>query len=153
MDGSPLRRWYFIVAEGVIDMMKAAAWYAGEWHKFHKSAYAPSVDRATEHPVFGSLAMLYVSETLALPIVAASVSPYVKLHQVSQQMDWALEASRPGMRAPLHNWSPKLYKFGKRGLAARIALRIGSRAIPYVGWSLLVYDLYSVGKWFMETDF
>lgn len=53
------------------------------------------------------------------------------------------------------DWYNKLhrqagYKVGRRRIA-RVAIgKIGSRFIPYVGWALLVVDLWALGKWIGE---
>ncbi len=48
----------------------------------------------------------------------------------------------PGFKAVPYGWSTSKVA-GRRLLAARI----GARFIPYVGWALLAYDVYEVGKW------
>ncbi len=47
----------------------------------------------------------------------------------------------PGFKAVPYGYATK---YGAKRL---IAARIGARFIPYVGWGLLAYDAYLVGKW------
>lgn len=41
-------------------------------------------------------------------------------------------------------------RFAKRSSAKLFAAKAGSRFIPYLGWALLAYDLWHVGKWIGE---
>lgn len=92
-------------------------------------------------------------------LVAIGMQPYHYLYQAHGAASWAVKDiaySRAAAAAGYNpkyktmtfwNYAPKTLKFGKRGGVRLIALKVGSRFIPYVGWALLAYDLYGVGKW------
>ncbi len=97
------------------------------------------------------------------PILAAvSLTPYYSMYQVHAGMSWAVKdiAYTKAVRAAggstkfntmtLFNYSPKMLKFGSRGGLRLLALKVGARFIPYAGWAILAYDLWSVGKWIGE---
>ena len=46
-----------------------------------------------------------------------------------------------------YNLYPRVGAFAQKGGWRFAATKVGSRFIPYVGWALLAYDLYKVGKW------
>ena len=58
---------------------------------------------------------------------------------------WAIKEFRfgPGIKGvQAIGWSTS-----RRSMMKLAAMKVASRFIPYVGWGLLAYDLYSVGKW------
>lgn len=93
-------------------------------------------------------------------LVAIGMQPYHGIYNLHAGMSWAVkdiawskEVARTGALGgkyntyTLYNYAPKMLKFGKRGGLRLVALKVGARFIPYVGWALLAYDAYSVGKW------
>ncbi len=93
-----------------------------------------------------------IRKTLAMSIYGIGMAaplavPSIATHQTMKGLSKAVapksyygtimhEAHRPFV-------APQVYRHSiKRG-----AMRFASRAIPYVGWALLAYDIYSLGKW------
>jgi len=98
-----------------------------------------------------------------LPILAAvSMTPYYSMYQAQAGMSWAVKdiAYTSAVRArggntlfqtyTVYNYAPKMLKYGSRGGMRLLALKVGARFIPYAGWALFAYDLWSLGKWIGE---
>jgi len=111
------------------------------------------------------LAMKGVLAVSTAPIwIGVGVSPYYTLSQQQARLSWAVDDVRHTrkMRAKYGrlgakfrtfthwNYFPKHRSFAMRGGLRWGATKVGSRFIPYVGWALLAYDLWSVGKWIGE---
>ncbi len=93
--------------------------------------------------------------------IGVGVSPYFTLHQQAARMGWAVDDVRHTRRITAKygrlagkfrtmthwNWFPKHRSFAMRGGLRWTATKVGARFIPYLGWALLAYDLWSVGKW------
>ncbi len=93
--------------------------------------------------------------------IGVGVSPYWTMHQQAARMSWAVDDIRHTRKMKAKygslgakfrtltywNYFPKHRTFAMRGGWRWAATKVGSRFIPYVGWALLAYDLYSVGKW------
>jgi len=89
----------------------------------------------------------------AVQTSAISALPYYGIIQLSGRMDdyvfyHTIDRAVPiafRFGAGIKGFQPVFRSAARRGLL--LGARVGSRAIPYVGWALLAYDLYSVGKW------
>jgi len=87
--------------------------------------------------------------TAALQTAVIGGTPYVGMIKAMEYSDYYISIRRQprgftvsskGIRAL--GWSTS-----RRSMLKLAAAKIGSRFIPYVGWGLLAYDLWSVGKW------
>jgi hypothetical protein len=85
-----------------------------------------------------------------------TAAPYHGLYKMGSSM--ALDAERITEAISRDRWigrSPMWRHFNltwgtkpaRSQLAKRLALKIGSRAVPGLGWALLAVDAWSVGKW------
>ena len=93
-----------------------------------------------------------------------AITPYWKIHQQAGRFAWAVDDVRhtKKMRAKYGrlgakfrtftywNHFPKHRAYALRGGARWAAMKVGSRAIPYLGWALFALDAWSVGKWIGE---
>ncbi len=135
------------LAAGIIDLEIQAAKWAGF-----------SVRKEDELEV-----AIYVG-LVNLPILTAvSMTPYYSIYQYQAGMSWAVkdiawsrQVAKTGAIGgrfntyTLFNYAPKTLAFGSKGGFRLLALKVGARFIPYAGWALLAYDLWSVGKWIGE---
>ena len=111
------------------------------------------------------LALKFVAGAATAPIWGGlAMMPYWKIHQQSARLAWAVEDVRHTRKMTARygrvgakfrtltywNWFPKHRAFAMRGGIRWGATKVGSRFIPYVGWALLAYDLWNVGKWIGE---
>jgi len=70
------------------------------------------------------------------------VEDYVWMRTAPQHRIKGFRIKSPGFKAVPYGWSVS------RKAAFRLgAAKVAARFIPYVGWGLLAYDLYTVGKW------
>jgi len=137
-------------------MIRAAIWLLE--HQWNAVNYIAAEDA---HPA-DVMALKLVTTAATAPIWAGvAVMPYWKMHQQSARMAWAVKdvahtariRARFGSTAAKFrtmtywNWFPKHRAFAGRSAARFAITKVGARFIPYVGWGLLAYDLYSVGKW------
>ena len=78
--------------------------------------------------------------------------PYVRIFQIGSNLDTFVR------EAALRHREPIGFRLTPKGFMPKFAPRAGkmlvtkglSRFIPVVGWSLLAYDLWNVGKWIGE---
>ena len=142
-------------------MITAAVWYVDQWikHPFGggatKHMMAPGPDREYE---MMPLALLYALMTGGIPALHIAGTPYHKL------ADWTYDAYDYLDRTEdLHRRPTRLQVNWKNPLRSRIThntvwlrrglAKVATRALPGIGWALFAYDIYSVSKWYLETDF
>jgi len=101
-------------------------------------------------------AYLPIMVAAAFQSAAISVTPYYWIIQAAgsaEQYAWLRTASQhkikgfragPGVPKGIH---PYGWSTSKRAGRRLLVAKIGARFIPYVGWGLLAYDAYLVGKW------
>ncbi len=84
-----------------------------------------------------------------------AAQPYLRISHFANEMDLFVRTSNVRNRVPIG------FTRGNAGWVARFAPRAGkmlvtrglTRAIPYIGWGLLAYDLWNLGKWIgSKTD-
>ncbi len=111
------------------------------------------------------LYLMGVAAVSTSPIwIGVAVSPYYTMNQQAARLQWAVDDVRhtrkmkakygrlgAKFRTLTHwNYFPKHRTFAMRGGLRWTATKVGSRFIPYVGWALFAFDLWSVGKWIGE---
>jgi len=114
---------------------------------------------------FDVLSLKYVAALSTSPIwIGVAVSPYYNIHQQAARLSWAVDDVRHTRKVRAKygrlgakfrtmgywNYFPKHRSFAMRGGWRWGAAKVGSRFIPYVGWALLAWDLWTLGKWIGE---
>jgi len=107
--------------------------------------------------------LLWLGLIQAPYLVAASITPYYQIAKLHAGTKWAVRdtlwtkaVKRTGAFGgkyntyTLFNYYPKIGAFAQRGGWRFLATRVGARFIPVLGWGLLAYDLWHVGKWIGE---
>ena len=69
-------------------------------------------------------------------------SDYLWMRTAPQHRIRGFKISSPGFKPIPFGWSTSRKAMFRLGVA-----KVATRFIPYVGWGLAAYDLYSVGKW------
>jgi hypothetical protein len=140
-------------------MISGAVWYLQQWDEFHAPYYGDYRESMSEKK--SAVVPFYAFATLAVPAVGIGISPYAYLFSKGHQLsgiadDAAYDLARNRhifQHAPFSKIAPM------RGAASRVLAskwlfaRAGARLVPGLGWALLAYDLYNVGKWYIESDF
>jgi len=138
-------------------MIRAAAWVIDQEIKAAKWA-GLSVTKENKLET-----MIYMGLIQSPYLAALSMTPYYQMVQAQGRMSWAVkdiawsrQVAKTGAIGgrfntyTLFNYAPRTLAFGSRGGARLLALKVGARFIPYAGWALFAYDLWSVGKWIGE---
>ena len=148
-------------------MIRSGIWYLEHWNKFHSKYYGDvgsfvfdGSRSKTERTLGWSWAVAYALTTGLAPAVFLGISPYHYIYHGASTLDLGW---RTALRAEggylAHSTATSRWILGgsddvlKLRYGRLLAAKAGSRLIPYVGWSLLAYDLYNVGKWYLESDF
>ncbi len=138
-------------------MLRAAAWVIDQEIKLAKRA-GISVSKDNKLEVMLAVGLIQLPYLTAL-----SMTPYYQLAQAHGRMSWAVkdiawsrQVAKTGAFGgrfntyTFFNYAPRTLAFGTRGGMRLLALKAGARLIPYAGFALLAYDLWSVGKWIGE---
>ncbi len=134
-------------------MLISAIWLLEAEYKFVKkntSDWPEFEGNEYEYMVIGMGAAMQSSVVSMMPYaginrLAGAAEQYAWMRTAPQHKIKGFRIKSPGFKAVPYGWSTSKAA-GRRLLAARI----GARFIPYVGWALLAYDVYSVGKWAHE---
>ncbi len=119
--------------------------------KKNTSDWPPVEGNEYFYMVIGMGAAVQTSAIATMPYVGLS-----KVYAAAYDYQWLRTAPQhkikgfragPGVPKGIHPYGWSSSKAAGRRL---LAARIGARFIPYVGWALLAYDVYSVGKWAHE---
>ncbi len=90
-----------------------------------------------------------------------SSTPYYAIYSQASAFGWVADDLAYAKKYPLwskvwpqtghwYNHHPGLLSWARKTAGRKLAVRIGARAIPYVGWALLIWDAWNVGKWIGE---
>ena len=148
-------------------MIRGSIWYMEQWDKLHSPMYKPVYDASTDtrrskysRAAGFTSAILYSAMTGLTPSIVIASSPYHIMYSVSSDLSLGW---RTAMRAEggmlVHTTGVSRWVLGGsddvfRLVRSRLFLaKAGARLIPGLGWALLAYDLYTVGNWYMKTDF
>ena len=78
-----------------------------------------------------------------------SMMPYaglIRAHGFVEDYVWMRTAPQHAIRG-FKGITPYGWSVGRKAAFRLGAAKVAARFIPYVGWGLLAYDLYTVGKW------
>ncbi len=147
-------------------MLSTALWILEQEYKFVKNHFTyidPNPDKI-DYWELGTAAALITGATLQTSVF--TYQPYYRIWQASAALDWAVRdttwtrlVKKTGAFGgkyntyTLHNFYPRLGAFAQRGGWRFAATKIGSRAVPVLGWALLTYDLWKVGKWLGQWSY
>lgn len=142
-------------------MIGASIWYAQQWDKFHSPYYGDYRDALDREDPHAAVVPFYVTATFAFPSVAIATSPYAYLFSKASQLshradllDYELSSVKHFARhAPFSDIVPMRAAASRRLASKWFLARAGARLLPGLGWGLLAYDIYSVSKWYLESDF
>ena len=135
-------------------MIWAAIWYLDKWAN---SPYGGGVAWSMTKP--GSSgeyemmpgALVYTLATAALPAVHIAGTPYGAISKVASRLDeYVYNTSTTGKMSSF-SFTKKRFVYSNRWLL-RSGAKVGSRLVPGLGWGLLAYDLYTVGRWYMQDE-
>jgi hypothetical protein len=135
-------------------MIIAAIWVLEQEAAWAKRNFAHS-----DHSQDSAALMIGLTSFGVVQSSAISMTPYYSIYRQAERFRWVADDMAWRAKHPfwskiwpftIHNYHPKLLAFARKGGARAIAVRVGSRFIPYVGWALLGYDLWNVGKWIGE---
>jgi len=136
-------------------MLRSAIWLLEQEYRFGKKQFTYTDPNPDEISGYEGMAFTILFAGAALQTSAVSMVPYYSLYQAHAAMSWAVsdiaysKANRGALRGA-HTFYPRTLAFARRGGLRFVATKVGSRFIPIVGWALLAYDLWSVGKWIGE---
>lgn len=134
----------------VIDQeSKAGKWLLGidKWSELKIKDDASGWEKST---AFSGLMIWYAAHS---PL---AITPYWQMYRLQQGLSWAVKEDaimrKWGklhiLRSPfVVDWYPKTLRFVRRGGAARLAAKFGSRMIPYAGWALFALDVVMTAQW------
>lgn len=138
-------------------MIRHGFWWLDQWNKAHSDFYDPvlSAGDKPKHAQFaaGVGAPLWFAGTGLAPAAVISGSPYAFMQRGTMFLEDYVE--RKAYNRSILTVSPRVisnrfvHSAGKRA-ALKFSAKLGARAIPYAGWALLGYDLWSLGKWIGE---
>ncbi|HHZ64180.1 MAG TPA: hypothetical protein EYN51_01555 [Flavobacteriales bacterium] len=150
-------------------MIRGAIWWLEQWNNIHSPLYRPFGDAilsedselSDSRKLAGfTSGLLYAGMTGLAPAIVIGSSPYLYMSKAGGSLS---EGWRTAMRVeggllahttPVSRWilggSDDVFRLVRSRL---FLAKVGARFIPGLGWGLLAYDLYTVGKWYMETDF
>ncbi len=129
-------------------MLISAIWLLEAEYRFGKKHFTytdPDPDNMGWYEAVAALTMISGG---AVQTAAITMMPYYSLSRAHEAAQWAVRDTmwtrtvrRTRSFYPLNRVlaQPSAWRFA--------AAKVGSRFIPYVGWALLAYDVYSVGKW------
>jgi hypothetical protein len=105
-----------------------------------------------------AMAFVFIAGGAAVQSAPLAMTPYYSIYRVSSSMQWVVDdlaysAANRGAVMGVHNYSPRMLAFAKRSIGRRLAVKVGARFVPVLGWGLLVYDSWTVGKWIGEKLF
>jgi len=132
-------------------MIRPAIWVLEQEYEFAKKHFSWGPKGPPENPAY--LFPLFVVGAVQTAVISGM--PYaglIRAHGFVEDYVWMRTAAQhrirgfrvgPGVKGVRpHGWSVS------RKAAFRLgAAKVAARFIPYVGWGLLAYDLYTVGKW------
>jgi hypothetical protein len=139
-------------------MISNALWYIHQWNR---ARWGGELSRdMMEHGDKDSLATSFgiIGHAFGTGLVPATIigtSPYAALQYGSMAAeDYLARKAYLGEHA---SWSLSKARWTysrsfSRRLIAKGAAKVATRFIPIVGWGLFAYDLYNVGKWYLESD-
>ena len=126
-------------------MISHSLWYLDQWHR-SKWGWNFTRDLMLAHDDTPFAAPAIVGHGVFTGIVAPTTiaaSPYAFIQKGS-----IAAASSVSHQAENLAWSRAMgYRVGKRQVAKFALTKVASRFVPYVGWGLLAYDLWNLGKW------
>ncbi len=116
-----------------------------KWGKKHFSYTDPNPDYMSGYEAATVLTLIAGGTVQSAMVTMMPYYGLSKAHDAAQlaarDTMWTRTVRRTRSFYPLNRIlrQPSAWRFA--------AAKIGSRFIPYVGWALLAYDAYSVGKW------
>ena len=105
---------------------------------------------------------LIFASTFGLAQTAAiSLTPYYQISKVGSALKWVADDIAYSQKHPVwskvwpqtghwYNHHPKLLRFARKGGVRKLAVKLGARAVPGLGWALFAVDMWHVGKWIGE---
>ena len=105
--------------------------------------------------------LIFASTFGVAQTAAISLTPYYQISKASSALRWVADDIAYSRKHPilskfwpltghLHNYHPKLLRFARKGGMRRLAVKVGARAVPGLGWALFAVDMWMVGKWIGE---
>ncbi len=141
-------------------MLIAALWVLEKEYKFGKKHFTYTDPKPDHMSWYEAAAAFTLISGAALQTSVIGGMPYRSLFKAHGAMEWAVRDTmwtravrKTGALGgkyntyTLFNYYPKMGAFAQKGGLRFAVTKVGARVIPYVGWALLAYDLYSVGKW------
>jgi hypothetical protein len=130
-------------------MIRPAIWVLEQEYEFAKKQFSWGPKGVPPSAVFALIVMGVFQTAVISGMPYASliqahgfVEDYVWMRTAPQHRIKGFRIKSPGFKAVPFGWSVS------RKAAFRLgAAKVAARFIPYVGWGLLAYDLYTVGKW------
>ncbi len=120
-------------------MIHHALWVAEQQFAWSKRNFTPTRDNEGEWHI--ATAPFYLAT-----FGVVSSAPYAAVITTADSLAWHA-ATDVQERVIMKGMGVRI---GKRKAARWAATKLATRAIPYVGWALLAYDLWHVGKWVKE---
>ncbi len=135
-------------------MFIGALWFLEQEQKVFDLFWRKAGLSVDKHPLDSHAGTAVVSGAMVGAIAQTGYigsMPYSKIMSVSGDLDTFVR--RAALNEPIGFSVSKgniTARFAKHRAGRLLAAKIGARFIPYVGWGLLVYDLWNVGKWIGE---
>jgi len=141
-------------------MLSVALWVLEQEYKFAKKHFTYTDPNPEKIDSWEAAAVFTAITAGSLQTSAISFQPYYGLYKAHAATQWAVRdtlwtqaVKKTGALGgkfntyTFYNLYPRVGAFAQKGGWRFAATKVGSRFIPYVGWALLAYDLYKVGKW------
>ncbi len=128
-------------------MLISAVWLLEAEYKFGKKHFRYTRSDPTKMSGYEAAAVMVLGSAVAVQSTAVTMMPYYGLYKAHGAASGMKATSIRGFRISSPGFKAVPYGFSTRRL---LAAKVASRFIPYAGWALLAYDVYSVGKWAHE---
>lgn len=128
-------------------MIISALWYLDQWNK---NPLGGGLSRGIieHHPDYAPFAVPYAAATGLAPAIVVGGSPYSLLQSATMGLEDYIERNAySGSKFSVKGSEIVFARSARKRMFLKGAAKLGTRFIPYVGWGLLAYDLWNVGKW------